>query len=425
MIRIQELASVLVDRYGLGKDDAEQFVAQMFQLVTDELNASQKSVKIKGLGTFKVTSVNSRESVDVNTGDRIVISGRNKISFVPDVVMRDRVNRPFAQFETVVVNDGVDFSEIDNMSDAEQLGKNVGEEASATVGSEEIAAGNDNAEASDSAVDSSANVGGGSDEGNEGQADGMDNSSSTVDDSSDDGKDETVSNLAAVDNDGGQDAPDVVSSGEKEASVEEKEGVSPSAGVLDVIGGVENVGSEEPKPKGKRTLFWGILILLVVILVAGGCGIYYMYGLVQQRNAKIELLEQRMKQAAPAAKNAVKPIANSDSLRNKQNDADSKAIAAETVKADSAVENAAHNKSDDNVPEIDYSSDPRLRTGAYIIIGVEKTVEVRKGQTLESISKAYLGNGMECYVEALNSRKEVNAGDKLKIPKLKLKRRSK
>ena len=113
MVKIQELSATLIDKYGLGKEDAEHFITQMFALIADELHSSQTSVKVKGLGTFKVTSVSSRESVDVNSGERIVISGRNKITFTPDVVMRDRVNRPFAQFETVPLNDGVDFSEID------------------------------------------------------------------------------------------------------------------------------------------------------------------------------------------------------------------------------------------------------------------------------------------------------------------------
>lgn len=388
MVRIQELASVLVDRYGLGKDDAEQFVSQMFQLVTDELNASQKSVKIKGLGTFKVTSVNSRESVDVNTGDRIVISGRNKISFTPDVVMRDRVNRPFAQFETVVVNDGVDFSEIDKMSDAELLGQVPGEDIPASESGEETVPGDGNV-------------------------------------SLNDGENETVSESAAVGSGVVQEAPAVVPSGESKLPEEKPEVACASESVANTTDDVETMDSGEPEPKGKRILFWGMLGLLVVILVACGFGIYYMYGLVQQRNAKIELLERKMKQVAPVRKNIVKPSADGDSACNNPGDAEQKVMAVETEKADSSAAKVLHEKPDNGVPDIDYSSDPRLRTGAYIIIGVEKTVEVRKGQTLESISKAYLGNGMECYVEAVNSCKEVSAGDKLKIPKLKLKKRNK
>lgn len=128
MVKIQELSATLIDKYGLGKEDAEHFITQMFALIADELHSSQTSVKVKGLGTFKVTSVSSRESVDVNSGERIVISGRNKITFTPDVVMRDRVNRPFAQFETVPLNDGVDFSEIDG-KDADDMADEERQEA--------------------------------------------------------------------------------------------------------------------------------------------------------------------------------------------------------------------------------------------------------------------------------------------------------
>jgi nucleoid DNA-binding protein len=109
---IKELAQALVDQYGLTKSQAEKFIQQMFDVLNDGLHY-EKQVKIKGLGTFKVTNVAPRKSVDVNTGEPIIIEGRDKISFVPDAAMRDLVNRPFAQFETVVVNDGVDFSEID------------------------------------------------------------------------------------------------------------------------------------------------------------------------------------------------------------------------------------------------------------------------------------------------------------------------
>ena len=113
MDKIQDLSATLIEKYGLSRKDAEQFITQMFALIAEELHSSQTSVKVKGLGTFKVTGVSARESVDVNSGERIVINGHNKITFTPDVVLRDRVNHPFAQFETVVINDGVDFSELD------------------------------------------------------------------------------------------------------------------------------------------------------------------------------------------------------------------------------------------------------------------------------------------------------------------------
>lgn len=116
MAKVNDFARELSEKYGLSLGDASDFVSAMFDVVKEELDGADSSVKIKGFGTFKVSAVGARASVDVNTGERIIIDGRNKISFTPEVLLRDRVNRPFVQFETVVLNDGVDFSEIDEES---------------------------------------------------------------------------------------------------------------------------------------------------------------------------------------------------------------------------------------------------------------------------------------------------------------------
>jgi nucleoid DNA-binding protein len=119
MAKVNDFARELSEKYGLSLGDASDFVSAMFDVVKEELDGADSSVKIKGFGTFKVSAVGARASVDVNTGERIIIDGRNKISFTPEVLLRDRVNRPFVQFETVVLNDGVDFSEIDEESEEE------------------------------------------------------------------------------------------------------------------------------------------------------------------------------------------------------------------------------------------------------------------------------------------------------------------
>ena len=117
MAKVNDFARELSEKYGLSLSDASDFIGAMFDVVNEELDDTDSSVKIKGFGTFKVSAVSARASVDVNTGERIIIDGRNKISFTPEVLLRDRVNRPFVQFETVVLNDGVDFSEIDDEMD--------------------------------------------------------------------------------------------------------------------------------------------------------------------------------------------------------------------------------------------------------------------------------------------------------------------
>ena len=115
MTSLNEFAKSLTDKYGLSDNDALNFLKEMFAVITDELRngSDATSVKVKGLGTFRMQSVNPRVSVDVNTGERILIDGRYKIVFTPEAMLRDRVNSPFAQFETFVVNEGIDFSQVD------------------------------------------------------------------------------------------------------------------------------------------------------------------------------------------------------------------------------------------------------------------------------------------------------------------------
>ena len=137
MAKVNDFARELSERYGLSLSDASDFIGAMFDVVNEELDDTDSSVKIKGFGTFKVSAVSARASVDVNTGERIIIDGRNKISFTPEVLLRDRVNRPFVQFETVVLNDGVDFSEIDDemneLSDSVIETETQGEQLSPTA----------------------------------------------------------------------------------------------------------------------------------------------------------------------------------------------------------------------------------------------------------------------------------------------------
>ncbi len=116
MSKITDLASLLAEKHGIPHKEAEMFVSLLFDIAKGALHA-QKQVKIKGLGTFKLTSVSSRESIDVNTGQRILIEGRDKVSFTPDAAMKNLVNRPFAQFETVILKDDVDFTDIDKKYD--------------------------------------------------------------------------------------------------------------------------------------------------------------------------------------------------------------------------------------------------------------------------------------------------------------------
>lgn len=110
-ITIQEIATKLTDQNGLSKKEATLFVNMMFETIREALE-QDKVVKVKGLGTFKIIDVDPRESVNVNTGERVLIEGHNKITFTPDALIKELVNKPFSQFETIVLNDGVDFKDV-------------------------------------------------------------------------------------------------------------------------------------------------------------------------------------------------------------------------------------------------------------------------------------------------------------------------
>ncbi len=394
MVKIQELSATLIDKYGLGKEDAEHFITQMFALIADELHSSQTSVKVKGLGTFKVTSVSSRESVDVNSGERIVISGRNKITFTPDVVMRDRVNRPFAQFETVPLNDGVDFSEIDG-KDADDMADEERQEADEIgineTGAEEVQ-----------------------------EQHSQEDEIRIPDESVVPGAEENVSELPSETESVDCKAEDTDGSDEDD----EADNVVPPV-VEDTPVSAEDPDEDET-PGGflhiRCMKFCCLSALAAVVLCCACFGFYYLYDQLQLRNQRIAVLEKDLKQVVEANKKANENLARRDSA-NIIDVGAALANADRNVKGDSVQAQAVPAVEKEEAISVDYESDPRLRTGAYIIIGVDRTVTVMKGQTLESISKAYLGPGMECYVEVLNSCKKVSAGDSLKIPKLKLKKR--
>lgn len=394
MVKIQELSATLIDKYGLGKEDAEHFITQMFALIADELHSSQTSVKVKGLGTFKVTSVSSRESVDVNSGERIVISGRNKITFTPDVVMRDRVNRPFAQFETVPLNDGVDFSEIDG-KDADDMADEERQEADEIgineTGAEEVQ-----------------------------EQHSQEDETRIPDESVVPDAEENVSEFPSETEPVDCKAEDADGSGEDD----EADNVVPPV-VEDTPVPAEDQDEDET-PGGflhiRCMKFCCLSALAAVVLCCVCFGFYYLYDQLQLRNQRIAVLEKDLKQVVEANKKANENLARRDSA-NIIDVGAALANADRNVKGDSVQAQAVPAVEKEEAISVDYESDPRLRTGAYIIIGVDRTVTVMKGQTLESISKAFLGPGMECYVEVLNSCKKVSAGDSLKIPKLKLKKR--
>lgn len=437
MAKVSDFASELVGRYGLNEEEATEFISAMFDIICEQLDGADKQVKVKGLGTFKVTSVGARASVDVNTGERIIIEGRNKISFTPEVMLRDRVNRPFVQFETVVLNDGVDFSEIDNEFSGSK---------------QEVAASDSTVETANETV------------ANDAEEVAEETVVETIDESVAEsvvGAEEDKSDVAIEEK-----ASDVVPENEmdqgqkEEAKPELKNEYVPEYG-HEPMSETEADNSDEsqqssvessqttPQPKevvvaegckqrNPRLMYW-FSIASFVLLIFIGVGMYFLYEQVKAKNVAIEQLQTKLAMHSMALRSAA--VEPKQGVASKKNIVADTTDAAKQVAITDAAETVAKEevskpiektheppvaeKKKSNVPKpaADYNFDVRVRTGAYIIVGEETSVTVRSGQTLASISKAYLGPGMECYVEVFNNRKEVKPGDKLRIPKLKIKPR--
>lgn len=403
MAKVNDFARELSDKYGLSLDDASDFISAMFDVVKEELDGTDSSVKIKGLGTFKVSAVGARASVDVNTGERIIIDGRNKISFTPEVLLRDRVNRPFVQFETVVLNDGVDFSEIDEEMD--ETSDSVIETETQLVQLSPTAPTAPTNQPTDQSTSQPTDLPSPSEP-----------ASKVV--NTEEHRDMACRLMApkseSIDDDSNK-ADEEKSANDIDES--DDEGI--------VIGGC--------KQRSPRIMYV-LTIASFVILVSLGVGMYFLYQRIEEKNHVIDRLETRL-YAQQDTVVAVEPqrivgdtVASNDSL--KVADAHT---AENTMKEKKDSVRASDPKAAGSTTVVpaapiattpsDYNYDVRVRTGAYIIVGVAKVITVQPGQTLASISRAYLGEGMECYVEVLNNCHSVKAGDKLKIPEVKLKPR--
>lgn len=419
MAKVNDFARELSEKYGLSLGDASDFVSAMFDVVKEELDGADSSVKIKGFGTFKVSAVGARASVDVNTGERIIIDGRNKISFTPEVLLRDRVNRPFVQFETVVLNDGVDFSEIEEDSEEEldsvSETEPQGVQLSPTVPT---------SQPTDQSTDQPAPAE---------QPQGVQLSPTAPTSQSTDHYSSSETASKAVNTEEHRDmarrlmTPKTETIEEdSEASDDKTTATAPEADDEGIVIG----GCRQRSPR----IMYVLTIASFLILVSLGIGMYFLYQRIEEKNHVIDRLESRLYAQQKAAERAdaqpavaVKDtIVSNDSLHAAELRATEKAkkdsIAASKSAAEAKASQSSAAPSTATTPS-DYNYDTRVRTGAYIIVGVAKTVTVQPGQTLASISKAYLGEGMECYVEVLNNRHSVKAGEKLKIPQLKLKPR--
>lgn len=479
---ISRLAKSISSKRGLTQAEAERFVSKMFEVANEGLQ-EDKLLKMKWLGTFKVTAIKDRESVDVNTGERIVIEGRDKISFTPDNILKEIVNKPFAQFETVVVNDGVDFSDIDEKFSlqavptepiAAEMPNTIGEQktAEALIGQPEsknfdeskntdeqkvanqpTAEVYPSAEAQPMAEEQQMQPLVGNTTGEQESLvneDILTKESSLVKNASD--NEAGTSNEAVASNNA---VPSNAAAMSNEAVASNNAAMSDGA-----------VPSEEPAAEvGEEVHFHYLMIpkylvaiiCLVFVILLGGMGWFaFNFGKMQAQRDKLAMQLQTIKKPTPVATKdstqtsaedsaalALKMKAQEDSIRMAET---SKAVEmAEKTEQGRVEGQALTNTSSSQIGtsskekgssqakgtapsdprSSSYDADPRVRTGAYRIVGVAQTVTVKDGQSLASLSSLYLGPGMECYVEAVNGKNEVKVGQKIKIPKLELKRKKK
>lgn len=467
---ISRLAKSISSKHGLTQAEAERFISKMFEVANEGLH-EDKLLKIKWLGTFKVTPVKDRESVDVNTGERIVIEGRDKISFTLDNILKEIVNKPFAQFETVVVNDGVDFSDIDEKFSLQAVpAEPIAAEMPSTIGEQKTAEASIGQPESKSFDESK----------NTDEQKVADQPTAEVYPSAEaqpmveehpmaeeqqmqplvgntTGEQESLVNEDILT----KESSLVKNASDNEAGTSNEAVASNNAAMSDGA-----VPSEEPAAEvGEEVHFHYLMIpkylvaiiCLVFVILLGGMGWFaFNFGKMQAQRDKLAMQLQTIKKPTPVATKdstqtsaedsaalALKKKAQEDSIRMAET---SKAVEmAEKTEQGRVEGQALTNTSSSQIGTSSkekgssqakgtapsdprssaYDADPRVRTGAYRIVGVAQTVTVKDGQSLASLSSLYLGPGMECYVEAVNGKNEVKVGQKVKIPKLELKRKKK
>lgn len=455
---LNTLGKLLADKSGLSQVEAELFIRKMFDVCNQGLDAD-KQVKIKWLGTFKVQATKDRESINVNTGERFTIEGRDKLTFTPDNILKEIVNKPFAQFETVVVNDGVDFDEIDEKFGEEQTEDApaqvidfLDEEKTATPNPEVVVIGSEKEkekEAEDELAKQIAIEQAKLEKLKQAQLEQERIQKEKLEKEKQEQERQEQERL------------------EQERLEQEKLELAQQQQALKAVvepavpASDESEEEEEEEEESSNShhivipRYLVVAVCLIVVALIGGMGWFaFNYG---QMTAQRDHLAMQLNQyhQAPAkkvpAKPAAAPLSQEQKLRQKaMEDSIRMAKTAEAVKlaensdeesanaekakqteakakaeAKEKAKDKAEEKAASKIASSQYDKDARVRTGAYRIVGVAQTVTVGAGQTLEQISTRYLGSGMECYVEALNGTSTVKAGQKIKIPKLELKKKKK
>ena len=409
---ITQLATILVKKNGISNDEALKFVTAIFDIVKEGLE-TDKLVKIKGFGTFKIIDVDPRESVNVNTGERVLINGHQKITFTPDSVMKEMVNRPFAQFETVVLNDGVDFSDIDKLSN---INENIDKQEETQEELQEIIQEEEEKK-------------------EEGEKEERKEEVHDITPQESSNNDDVVRNQTTI-----SPTKELAETSTKETAEETAEKQIEELAEKQIEEPAEDPIEDFDKEENSHN-FTTILLSIAscLLLMAASAYIGYLYGIEegrhQEKTSQISKYstyldkqneELRTKRLVEEAKAATKEAEKTKNDTTKQTAKDNKT---DTTTNNQPKENnkTKEDNNDDNFSKYD-TMDARVRTGAYVIVGIDKYIIVREGQTVGKIAKALLGPGMSCYIEVLNGVTEnepLKEGTKIKIPKLRHKKAAK
>ena len=433
---LQFIADTVAKKHKITVKEAEKFVSAMFDVMNEGLK-TDKLVKVKGLGTFKVQAVKPRESVNVNTGERVLIEGHDKVSFTPDATMKELVNKPFAQFETVVLNDGVDFTDIDSKYENEATLENADETTvstnNAAIPDTKVVSSNEE-ETTDSTNETA----------NGAQETTIEQYTSTVKDSvetvSEPEKDheivvakqevaieteaEPIKNTSETTEE--EPIPLVETQPENiaeeptvtaetlvatEQKLEDANQTQPENIVKEPIATPETPVTTEQKqeetaekPKKINWLMWSAIGFFVIAIM-------YFFGYKFGKDAAL-----RDNAVAVSAQPKSKPTAKAKQTKQHS----SAKVAQTTTKQIQPTPKQVQSPIDDTEKFKQLSNDKRIRYGAYDIIGIEKVVVLKKGQTMQSYSRKALGPDMVAYFQVLNNATTMAAGDTMKVPKVEL-----
>lgn len=462
---LNTLGTLLADKSGLSQVEAELFIRKMFDVCNQGLDAD-KQVKIKWLGTFKVQATKDRESINVNTGERFTIGGRDKLTFTPDTILKEIVNKPFAQFETVVVNDGVDFDEIDEKFGEEQTDDApaqvidfLDEEKTATPNPEVVVIGSEKEKEAEDELAKQIAI-------EQAKLEKLKQAQLEQERIQKEKLEKEKQEQERLEQERLEQERLEQERLEQERLEQEKLELAQQQQALKAVVEPAVPASDESEEEEEEEVssnshhiviprYLVVAVCLIVVALIGGMGWFaFNYG---QMTAQRDHLAMQLNQyhQAPAkkvpAKPAAAPLSQKQKLRQKAmedsirmaktaeavklaENSDEESASAEKAKqtevkakaeAKEKAKDKAEEKATSKIASSQYDKDARVRTGAYRITGVAQTVTVGAGQTLEQISTRYLGSGMECYVEALNGTSTVKAGQKIKIPKLELKKKKK